>query len=111
MTGTMEYDSVHKDVAIKVYPRDCGKIRVKRYGEWVSFKWKTDKKASGYEICFSKNKNMKKSFRKIFTGNKSGIKLIRKTLPKKYYITVRAYGKDNGKKVFGSMAKAKIVSR
>lgn len=54
---------------------------------------------------------MKKSFRKIFTGNKSGIKLIRKTLPKKYYITVRAYGKDNGKKVFGSMAKAKIVSR
>ena len=109
--GTMEYDGVHKDEAIKVYPRDCGKIRVKRYGELVSFKWKTDKKASGYEICFSKNKNMKKSFRKIFTGNKSGIKLIRKTLPKKYYITVRAYGKDNGKKVFGSMTKAKIVSR
>ncbi|SFA89236.1 FMN-binding domain-containing protein [Acetitomaculum ruminis DSM 5522] len=75
-------------------------------------KWKAfnSKKASGYQIRYSTDKNMKKA--KLATINKNTItsKKINAISKKKYYVQIRTYKTVNGKKYYSSWSKTKSVT-
>ena len=77
------------------------------HGKKISIKWRKDKTAKGYQIQYAANKKYKKG-KKITT---SKIKYTIKKLKKKktYYVRVRAYTVNNGKKVYGKWSKVKEV--
>ena len=77
----------------------CGSGKGKLY-----LRWYTVYDASGYQIQYSKIKNMKKGVKTITVkGGKKYSKTISKlSKGKKYYIRIRAYKKSGSKVAFGS---------
>lgn len=65
--------------------------------------------ASGYQITYAVNKKFKKA-KTITVKAKVTSKVIKKlSSKKKYYVKVRAYVNDNGKKLYGAWSKVKMV--
>ena len=74
----------------------------------INVKWKKVKNANGYQLMVAKNKKFskgKKSY-KLTGTSKAVTKLSAGT---KYYVRVRAYGKDGKKTVYGKWSKVKTV--
>ena len=67
------------------------------------------KKAVSYQVKYSTSRKFKKSKTKTKTFKKRKMTLKKLKAGKKYYIKVRAVGKLNGKKVFGSWSKRKVI--
>lgn len=65
------------------------------------------KKAVSYKVKYSTSKKFKKSKTKTFKKRKMTLKKLK--AGKRYYIKVRAVGKLNGKKVYGSWSKRKVI--
>ena len=70
------------------------------------------KGAAGYQVTVSAKKNFKKAKKVTVTKVKkltitTKYKKLKLKKGKKYYLKVRAYKKNNGKKVYGSYSKAK----
>lgn len=76
----------------------------------VTAKWKKISGVKGYQISYSVSRKFKTEKRKIAKKNKIIIKKLKKN--KKYYVRVRAYKMQNGKKVYGKWsAIAKIKTK
>lgn len=67
------------------------------------------KKAVSYRVKYSTNKKFKKSKTKTKICKKTKITLNKLKAGKKYYVKVRAVGKLNGRKVYGSWSKRKAI--
>lgn len=89
-----------------------GKVKAKRKGFTVKWK-KQSKSTTGYQIQYSTSKKFTKKTSKVKRINKtSTTQMTVKKLKagKKYYIRVRTYKTDNGKKYYSSWSKAKKVT-
>lgn len=76
-------------------------------GRTLSLSWKKVKGARGYQIQYADNKKYKKKKSKQTKKTKYTIKKLKKK--KTYYIRVRAYKLDGGKKVYSKWSKVKKV--
>lgn len=85
-------------------PGQVKKLKAKVSIKKVKLSWKKINKVSGYEVRIGNGKKVKKAVKKFVTKNKYTYKKIKK---KTYYFKVRAYRKDNGKKIYGKWSKAK----
>lgn len=94
----------------KVKPAGASITSLKnRASKSIEVKIKNNKKASGYQIRYSTNKNMSSAKKKEVTDNVCTIKKLKKK--KTYYVQVRVYQKDSvsGKKKYGSWSKVGSV--
>ena len=87
-----------KDIVIVPGAKDLQIVNVKakaRKGRKALITWKKNKKASGYQICFSTNKNFKKAVKKIMVKKASFNKAWLRGLKsgRTYYVKVRAMKK------------------
>ncbi|MEY8516946.1 DNRLRE domain-containing protein [Lachnospiraceae bacterium 29-84] len=101
-----------KKITITVKPKKLTLKSVKssKKGQ-MTIKWAKDKKASGYQICYSTSKNFKKAKTATITSNKTTTKTITKKLTrgKKYYVKIRAYKTVGKTKVYGAYSKTKSI--
>ena len=77
------------------------------HGEKISIKWRKNKTSKGYQIQYATNKKYKKGKKITTSKTKYTIKKLKKK--KTYYVRVRAYTVNNGKKVYGKWSKVKKV--
>lgn len=83
-------------------------ISVKAGKKSMKVKIKKQASADGYQIVYATNKKFTKA-KKTKITNKSTITIKKLKRKKAYYVKVRAYKKDGGKKVYGSYSKLKKV--
>ena len=86
--------------------------KVKKGKKSAKVIWKklTAKDASGYQIRYSKKKNMKKAKKKlVLTVNKSSLKIKKLKRKKRYYFQIRAFLDFNGQRLFSAWSKKKSV--
>ena len=102
---TTKKPTINKNVKPKKVQKLTAKnVKKKR----VSLKWRKVIKAKGYQIQYALDRKFKKSGKIKKTAKVSYI--IKKLKKKKtYYIRVRAYVINNGKKVYGSWSKTKKI--
>ncbi len=77
----------------------------KKKKKTITISWKKVKKAKGYGIYISKKK--KNGYKKVVDTNKLKVKIKRKKGT--YYVKVRAFKKQNKKKIFGAYSKILTV--
>ena len=83
-------------------------ISVKAGKKSMKVKIKKQASADGYQIVYAANKKFTKAKRSKIT-NKATITIKKLKSKKTYYVKVRAYKKNGGKKVYGSYSKLKKV--
>lgn len=89
-------------------PTSIKKLTAKSKG--FNVKWKTVDNASGYQVCYSKTSNFKKSTTKTYKGKNTSSKTISKLSAKtKYYVKIRTYKTINGKKYYSAWSSVKTV--
>lgn len=78
--------------------------------------WKQDSTVDGFQICYSTSKKFKGAKKanvsrsRAYYNYKSYYKVISKLKKnKKYYVKVRAYGYEDGKKIYGAYSNVKTV--
>jgi hypothetical protein len=71
----------------------------------ISLSWKKSNGAKGYEIQYASNKKFKN--RKQIRTVKTKVTFTKKK--KTYYVRVRAYKKENGKKIYGAWSSVKKI--
>lgn len=74
----------------------------------MTVSWKRDKKATGYQITYARNKKFTKGKKNVTIGkNKTTKRTIKKLKKKTYYVKVRAFKKVGKTKIYGSYSKAR----
>lgn len=72
-------------------------------GKYFKFKWQKVSGSSGYEIQYSKDKNLKKNVKTVkVNSGKTTAKSIKLSSKQDYYYRIRAYKLVNGKKLYGA---------
>lgn len=97
-----------------VAPTKPGKVKITsakstKKGK-ITVKYKKVSKADGYQVAYGTAKKVKKA--KIVNAKKKTSVTIKKLKSgKRYYIWVRAYKNDGGKKITGKWSKVKVVKK
>lgn len=100
--ATSCYKSATKTVTIYAVPAKTDLTKVKGYKGKVKVEWKKDSKASGYQVLYSTNKNMKKA-KTVDCAKRDTTATIKKLKKDKTcYVKVRAYKTIDGKKYYGA---------
>lgn len=109
--STGNYDGAFKQIQISVKPKQVTGITVKSGKKRMTVTWKRDKKATGYQITYAKNKQLKKGKKTILISKNKTVKRTVKKLKSRntYYVKVRAYKKVGKTKLYGAYSKAKKV--
>ncbi|MDO4363151.1 MAG: fibronectin type III domain-containing protein [Clostridia bacterium] len=83
--------------------------KVKAQKKAVVVAWKAVKNVTGYQIQLATDKKFKKNKKTVTVTNKKATKKTVKKLKskKKYYVRVRAYKTQNGKRTYSSWSKTK----
>ena len=99
-------DSLTKKTARPAAIR-LGKLKAKKKA--LVIRWKKGKGINGYEIQLSMNKKFKKKNKKIVVKQKKRTKITAKKLKagKTYFVRIRSYKIDAGKKVYSKWSKVK----
>ena len=99
-------DSLTKKTARPAAIR-LGKLKAKKKA--LVIRWKKGKGINGYEIQLSMNKKFKKKNKKIVVKQKKRTKITAKKLKagKIYFVRIRSYKIDAGKKVYSKWSKVK----
>lgn len=82
--------------------------KVRRIGKKVRVSWKKISGAGGYSLQYGRSKKMKKA--KKINVVKTSVSLSGLKRGKSYYIRVRAWKKQKGRKVYGKWSKIKTIS-
>lgn len=95
-------------------PAKVTKLKAKFKKSKITISWKKVKKVKGYEIWYSQKKN--KGYKKLKTVTKTSytckVKALKKIKTKKnFYIRVRSFAKNNGKKVYSKYTTIKVKKR
>lgn len=104
-----EYKEAEKTIKLTVEPKKLSVTSAKSTkAKIITVKWKKDKKASGYIIECSTDKNFKKNVKTVTASkSKSSAKLTKLKAGKKYYVRACAYASSDGGKVKGAYSKVK----
>lgn len=107
-----KYKKAEKTITLTVKPKQASlsSVKSKKSGT-LTVAWKRDKKASGYLIWYSTDKNFKKNVQTAVIPKNSATskKLTKLKGGKTYYVRMCAYAKADGKKIKGSYTKTKSV--
>lgn len=86
-------------------------VKVKKGTKKLTVKWKKVKKATGYQIRYSTDKNFKQNVKtkRVKTIKKQGLTIKNLKKNKRYYVQVRGYRTVKGKKCYGKWSAKKSV--
>ena len=91
------------------YFQTTKKVSAKGKKKAIKVTWKKNKKASGQEVFYSLDKNMKNSKSIKVKGKKKSCKIKGLEKGKTYYVRVRPYVEKNGTTYTGILGKIKVV--
>ena len=91
----------------KLKLKKVSKIKCKKKKKYMVLTWKKVVKATGYQVQLAQNKTFSKKKKKY--NESDPLCFIKVKKKGKYYIRVRAYAYQNGKKVYGKWSKVKKV--
>ena len=83
--------------------------KIKNGGKQFSANWQKASNASGYQIQYAVNKDIKNSKLKTINGNKNKTTIKKQNTHKKYYVRVRQYKIADGKKYYSKWSKPVAV--
>lgn len=108
-TGTMDDEKKQiQDLNKIVAPGRVKKLSAKnKKKRTVTLSWKKIAGVKGYQIQFAVNKKFKKKTGKFTKKAKYTLKKLKKK--KTYYIRVRAYRQNGGKKLYGKWSNTKKI--
>lgn len=100
--ATSEYKEASKKITITVVPKKQYASVSKKVKRRLTFKWKKDSMASGYEVVFATNKKF--TSKTTVSKGKSTTSYTKKGLKKGrvYYVKVRSFKTMNGKRYYGA---------
>ena len=75
----------------------------------LTVSWKTAKSVSGYQIQYSRSKNMKNAKTQMVGGKVTQVTLKNLAKKKNYYVRIRAYKTVNGKKYYSKWSTVKAA--
>lgn len=103
-------DGSSKEPAAVQKPAKVKKLKaVKKTKTTISLTW-GKKKSDGYEVWMAKSKTgTYKKVKTLASPDRTSVKVKKLKSGKKYYFKVRAYKKQNNKKIYGSFSKAVVV--
>ena len=106
--ATGAYNAAKKNITITVKPKKVIGTKAKTGKRKMTVSWKRDKKATGYQITYARNKKFTKGKKNVTIGkNKTTKRTIKKLKKKTYYVKVRAFKKVGKTKIYGSYSKAR----
>ena len=106
--ATGAYNAAKKNIAITVKPKKVIGTKAKTGKRKMTVSWKRDKKATGYQITYARNKKFTKGKKNVTIGkNKTTKRTIKKLKKQTYYVKVRAFKKVGKTKIYGSYSKAR----
>ena len=108
---TTNNDKIEKDNISSIANKNSvKKIKIKKLKKSVKVSWSKGTNITGYQIQYSNKKNFKKAKTKNISGNKINGYIIKNLKTnKKYYIRIRTYLLENGKKYYSTWSKAKVT--
>lgn len=110
--STFKYLESVKKISLIVRPNAVKLLSVKsNKTNTIIVNWKKDKKSTGYEIVYAKNRKCTDGKKKIRVSNNGTVKkkVLKLKKGKRYYVKVRAYKLVNGKKLYGTYSKIRSV--
>lgn len=110
-TGEKNYFSMDlARLTITVRPINTQKLTVKSSARGkMTVSWSTAKSVSGYEIQYSRSKNMKNARSLTMKGKTTQVTLKNLAKKKNYYVRIRTYKTTNGKKYYSTWSTVKTV--
>ena len=75
----------------------------------IKLSWKKVKGASGYQIKYAANKKFKQSLTKTVKASKTSLALKARYAKTRYYVKIRAFTVENGKKYYSKWSTVKSV--
>ncbi|WP_176762216.1 InlB B-repeat-containing protein [Eubacterium oxidoreducens] len=92
------------------YEKKVSEFKLKALKNAMKISWKIDKKASGYQVVYSKNKNMKSAnYIEVRSAKKKNKKISKLKSGQKYYVQVRPYILKDKKKYYGDWSSKKSI--
>lgn len=100
--ATNQYKAATKKITITVTPKKQYVSVSKAVKRRLTFKWKKDSKASGYQVVYSTNKKF--TSRTVVSKSQSKTSYTLKGLKKgrTYYVKVRSFKTVSGKRIYGT---------
>ena len=110
-TGEKNYFSMDlARLTITVRPINTQKLTLKSSARGkMTVSWSTAKSVSGYEIQYSRSKNMKNARSLTMKGKTTQVTLKNLAKKKNYYVRIRTYKTTNGKKYYSTWSTVKTV--
>ncbi|MCQ2547466.1 MAG: fibronectin type III domain-containing protein [Clostridia bacterium] len=107
--STWKYNSAYKEVKVISKPRRIDILSLKYYPKdhKLTIKTSQDKKATGYQVQYSRNDDFKNKKSINIRLNHKDFTNLQKN--KKYYFRVRAYKVSCGEKIFGQWSDTRAI--
>ena len=109
-TITIKAGKASKKVTVKVYPKKPSVKPTAAKGKKLCLKWPKDKRASGYKVQISTDKNFKKGV-KSKNVSKTSYTFKKLKTGKKYYVRIRSYKKYGKEMLYSKWSKIKRSSK
>lgn len=100
--ATSSYKAASKKITITVKPKKQAVSVSKKIKRRLTFKWKKDKQASGYELVYSTNKKFTHKTIRRKSQSKTSYTLKGLKKGRVYYVKVRSFKTVNGKRIYGT---------
>lgn len=111
ISNPLEKEDENSDTEVTVSKPTLKSVKAIKKGHKIKVSWNKVSNASGYQVCWYKDKKCKKTVAKKNIANANTTTYSGKGFAKgkKYYVRVRAYKNVNGSKVYGKKSTIKSV--
>lgn len=111
ISNPSEKEDENSDTEVTVSKPTLKSVKAIKKGHKIKVSWNKVSNASGYQVCWYKDKKCKKTVAKKNINNANTTTYSGKGFAKgkKYYVRVRAYKKVNGSKIYGKKSNIKSV--
>lgn len=111
ISNPSEKEDENSDTEVTVSKPTLKSVKAIKKGHKIKVSWNKVSNASGYQVCWYKDKKCKRTVAKKNINNANTTTYSGKGFAKgkKYYVRVRAYKKVNGSKIYGKKSNIKSV--
>lgn len=111
ISNPSEKEDENSDTEVTVSKPTLKSVKAIKKGHKIKVSWNKVSNASGYQVCWYKDKKCKKTVAKKDINNANTTTYSGKGFEKgkKYYVRVRAYKNINGSKIYGKKSNIKSV--
>lgn len=111
ISNPSEKEDENSDTEVTVSKPTLKSVKAIKKGHKIKVSWNKVSNASGYQVCWYKDKKCKKTVAKKNINNANTTTYSGKGFAKgkKYYVRVRAYKNVNGSKIYGRKSNIKSV--